>query len=367
MSRKNALFIISFIPFFYKSFRISTIRRSSFPPFQTFHPTQIVPNLNRKATLAPNAIMVRPYNSAHTKWLYYLFSSHIGLSWLLSIASATAIQKFNKTDFKSLLIPIPPLEEQLRIVQYIESIFDYIDLIENSQNDYADLVEVLKKAILQSAIQGKLIEQDNADEPASELLTRIRAEKKAQLGKKYVENYIYKSDDNRYYEHIGDKDVDITEEIPYDLPVNWCWERIENIMLLQAGKFITASEISDTKDENYNYPCYGGNGLRGYVKSFNTKGNYCIIGRQGALCGNIKQANGEFYATEHAVVVYPYCKMNTDLLFWFLTQMNFNQYATATAQPGLAVSKIDKVLFALPPLAEQERIVSKINEIFAQL
>ena len=271
----------------------------------------------------------------------------------------------------SFIIPVPPIVEQERIVKEIERFEPLLaeyDKLENQATKLDnEIYDKLKKSILQYAIQGKLVEQDETDESASVLLERIRAEKKAQIGKKYVESYIYKGDDNCYYEHIGDNDINITEEIPYDLPKNWCWERIENIMLLQAGKFITASEISDTKDENHNYPCYGGNGLRGYVKSFNTKGNYCIIGRQGALCGNIKRANGEFYATEHAVVVYPYCKLNTDLLFCFLTQMNLNQYATATAQPGLAVSKIDKVLFALPPLAEQERIVNKINEIFAQL
>ena len=324
-----------------------------------------------KVTVGGFVFILRGFynNDVFAKYLYYAIQSDYFTEKLKYItkASGSAFFNINKERFLQLILPIPTENEQLKIVSFLDEIFAYIDFIEQNQSDYSTLVESLKKAILQSAIQGKLVEQCEDDESASVLLEKIRAEKKAQLGKKYVESYIYKSDDNRYYEHIGDKDVDITEEIPYDLPVNWCWERIENIMLLQAGKFITASEISDTKDENYNYPCYGGNGLRGYVKSFNTKGDYCIIGRQGALCGNIKQANGEFYATEHAVVVYPYCKMNTDLLFWFLTQMNLNQYATATAQPGLAVSKIDKVLFALPPLAEQERIVSKINEIFAQL
>ena len=143
----------------------------------------------------------------------------------MSIVSATAIQKFNKTDFKTLFIPIPPLKEQERIVNYIEDIFGYIDLIEQNQADYTLLTESLKKAILQSAIQGTLVEQDVNDESASVLLERIRAEKKAQLGKKYVESYIFKGDDNRYYEHINEKSVDISENIPFELPRNWCWAR----------------------------------------------------------------------------------------------------------------------------------------------
>ena len=282
-----------------------------------------------------------------------------------------AIPHLNKNLFRSLLIGLPSLAEQKRIVAEIEKfeplIAEYDKLEQQATKLDSEIYDKLKKSILQYAIQGKLVPQDKNDEPASELLKRIRAEKKAQLGKKYVESYIYKGDDNCYYEHINGQDINISDDIPFDLPTNWRWERIENIMCLQAGKFISASEIFDEMNEEHPYPCYGGNGLRGYVKKYNTTGTHSLIGRQGALCGNIKQVNGIFYATEHAVVVTPYSTFNEKLLSLFLTQMNLNQYATATAQPGLAVSKIDKVFFPIPPLVEQERIANKINEIFAQL
>ena len=160
----------------------------------------------------------------------------------MSIVSATAIQKFNKTDFKTLFIPIPPLKEQERIVNYIEDIFGYIDLIEQNQADYTLLTESLKKAILQSAIQGTLVEQDVNDESASVLLERIRAEKKAQLGKKYVESYIFKGDDNRYYEKIGTEKQDISEEIPFDIPQSWVWVKVGNLFRHNTGKALNASD-----------------------------------------------------------------------------------------------------------------------------
>ena len=134
---------------------------------------------------------------------------------------------------------------------------------------------------------------------------------------------------------------------------------------MHAGKNIVASEISSNADETYRYKCIGGNGLRGYVQQFNTEGSFPIIGRQGALCGNINYVEGRFYATEHAVVVDTFCKTNVKWAFYFLIKLNLNQYATATAQPGLSVNTICDVQIPLPPLTEQQRIVAEIERWFA--
>ena len=132
---------------------------------------------------------------------------------------------------------------------------------------------------------------------------------------------------------------------------------------MQAGKNISASKIFAEYSELHPYRCVGGNGLRGYTDSYNTSGHYSIVGRQGALCGCLNIENGDFYATEHAVVVDAYDIVPTTFIYYFLTALNLNQYATATAQPGLAVSNIIEVMFPLPPIQEQQRIVEQIGLI----
>ena len=177
------------------------------------------------------------------------------------------------------------------------------------------------------------------------------------------------SDGSPYEKRVDAKgrvlsDKRITDEVPFEeLPEGWAWARLGSAFHMQAGKNIKASLLFDEQTEKAPYPCFGGNGIRGFVAKSNTRGDYPIIGRQGALCGNVKRATGEFYATEHAVVVT--CFSNTDVAWvcCFLTALNLNQYATATAQPGLAVSKISGVLIPVPPIAEQRRIVERINEL----
>ena len=208
----------------------------------------------------------------------------------------------------------------------------------------------LKNSILQLAIQGKLVEQRPEEGTAEELFAQIQAEKRRLVKEGKIKK---------------EKPLpEITEEEkPFEIPESWMWERIGEIFGLQAGKNITSANIYEEKSEQHPYQCFGGNGIRGFVATYNREGHFALIGRQGALCGNINLASGKFYATEHAVVVDHYSM--TDVLWsaWFLKALNLNQYATATAQPGLAVANIVKVLIPLPPLAEQKRIVAKIEEL----
>jgi len=211
----------------------------------------------------------------------------------------------------------------------------------------------LRQKILDLAIHGKLVPQDPNDEPASVLLERIRAEKERLIseGKIKRSRKTVRTTDTHHYEQ--------------DVPNGWCISTIGNVFTLQAGKNITANHISSSKNNKTAYPCFGGNGLRGYVNDFNRQGNYPIIGRQGALCGNINLAQGNFYATEHAVTVERYCNVDLMWVFYALIYLNLNQYATATAQPGLSVNVINEIPIAVPPLNEQLRISKQITTWFS--
>ena len=211
----------------------------------------------------------------------------------------------------------------------------------------------LRQKILDLAIHGKLVPQDPNDEPASVLLERIRAEKERLIseGKIKRSRKTLNTTDTHHYEQ--------------DVPNGWCISTIGNVFTLQAGKNITANHISSSKNNKTAYPCFGGNGLRGYVNDFNRQGNYPIIGRQGALCGNINLAQGNFYATEHAVTVERYCNVDLMWVFYALIYLNLNQYATATAQPGLSVNVINEIPIAVPPLNEQLRISKQITTWFS--
>lgn len=139
-------------------------------------------------------------------------------------------------------------------------------------------------------------------------------------------------------------------------------KKLKEICSMKAGKFVPTNEIYETQNENM-YPCFGGNGFRGYSKSFTHEGVYPIIGRQGALCGNVHLVKGKFHATEHAVVVTPNQNINVYWLKYKLELMNLNQYSTGVAQPGLSVNKIIEISCKVPPIEAQEKIVQAINNI----
>ena len=138
------------------------------------------------------------HNDTFSKFLLYQFTSTCYIKQLQAIAkkSGAAFYNINKTKFNGLPVFIPPLAEQARIVKRIEELFAQIEIIDQNRADIVNLYEEFRKRTLTLAIQGKLVPQDPNDEPASVLLERIRAEKKAKLGKKFVDSYIYKGDDN---------------------------------------------------------------------------------------------------------------------------------------------------------------------------
>ena len=137
------------------------------------------------------------------------------------------------------------------------------------------------------------------------------------------------------------------------------------VCLLKAGITTPADAIHDY-DEEHQIPCYGGNGIRGYVKESTQHGIYPIIGRQGALCGNLQLAQGDFHATEHAVLVTPLEKINIYWLFYLLKYMDLYRYHTGAAQPGLAVKTLNKVDIPVADLGQQNKFSTFVEKIDRQ-
>jgi len=143
----------------------------------------------------------------------------------------------------------------------------------------------------------------------------------------------------------------------------WKEKSLKEICRMQAGKFVSASNIQEHKQGNL-YPCYGGNGLRGYTKTSTNEGKYSLVGRQGALCGNVMLATGKFHATEHAIVVTPKDNVGTDWLYYELIRLNLNQHATGQAQPGLSVDNLEKIKIGIPvTLREQQKIANCLSSL----
>ena len=143
-----------------------------------------------------------------------------------------------------------------------------------------------------------------------------------------------------------------------DVPAHWEVRRLKTLCSMKSGDGITAMSIEPAGE----YPVYGGNGLRGYTSNYTHDGNFALIGRQGALCGNVHIACGRFWASEHAVVatLYP-----GHVLGWFgaiLGVMNLNQYSIAAAQPGLAVERVLNLWLSVPPSEEQAVIATYIEQ-----
>ena len=313
------------------------------------------------------------YDAALREWLVAWLQSY--KPHFAKLGMGGAQPNISRRTIVSRILPIPPLAEQRRIVKRINELMplveEYGELEDAREALDAALPDRLRKSVLQLAVRGGLVPQDPTDEPAGVLLERVRGQRRQLVAEGKMkaprggESIIFAGSDGRRYEKRVDargresEPVCIEDEIPFEIPEGWEWARLGSVFSMQAGKNIKASLLSDIQTENTPYPCFGGNGVRGFVAKPNASGDYPIIGRQGALCGNVRRASGDFYATEHAVIVR--CFLNADIAWacLFLSALNLNQYATATAQPGLAVSKISEVLIPIPPLAEQHRIVDR--------
>ena len=205
----------------------------------------------------------------------------------------------------------------------------------------------LKKSILQYAMQGKLVMQDPTDEPASELLKRIKAEKEQLIkdGKIKKEKQL----------------PPITQDkIPYELPQGWEWVSLGNIIKISSGNFLPAEKMN----QSGNIPVYGGNGINGYHNEYIIDKPTLIIGRVGFYCGCVHLSKGKAWVTDNAFITH-FSEKNIDINFlkWLLISSDLGKNDNATAQPVVSGKKIYPLIVSLPPFAEQKRIVEKLEEI----
>ena len=296
-----------------------------------------------------------------------------------------AIPHLNKSLFKSLIIGLPPLAEQERIVAEIEKfeplIAEYDKLEQQATKLDGEIYDKLKKSILQYAIQGKLVPQNSNDEPAAVLLERIRAEKKAQLGKKYVESYIYKGDDNSYYEKVGSETKNITDEIPFDIPDSWEWARVDTLFQHNTGKALNSA---NTKG-NY----------REYITTSNLYWNYFKLDSLKKMLFTDEEVdkcslkNGDLLVCEggdigraaiwnydipmciqnHIHRLRAYSAVETKLYYCvlYLYKQSGIIGGKGIGIQGLSTKALGRIIFPVPPLAEQKRIIEQINVIFSKL
>ena len=277
----------------------------------------------------------------------------------------------NSDSLSNLLIPLPPLTEQKRIVNRIVELEPYVSAYDIAETHLTALnttfPEALKKSILQEAVQGKLVPQNPDDEPASVLLERIRAEKQALIKAGKIRKDKHESAiitrDKIPYEIIDGKERCIADEVPFEIPDSWCWCRLGSIIQIESGKGLTSKQMIEGS-----IPVYGGNGITGYHNASLVHKETVVIGRVGYYCGSVHITEKEAWVTDNAfITTYPENSIYREYLVYTLRYMNLGQNNNATAQPVVSGKKIYPMLFPLPPLAEQHRIVAKIEEIMPMI
>ena len=338
---------------------------------------------------------VRFYGNIEPRFFQLLMESYKGAKILDNYSKGMTIQHLVQNSLNSIYFPLPPLAEQRRIVEKIKQLTPYLKKYGSVETTLSNLnlafPDDLKKSILQYAVQGKLVPQDPADEPASVLLERIRTEKEklikaGKIKRDKHESVIFRRD-NSYYEQVDGIERCIDDELPFEIPKSWEWTRLSTIAKVLGGKRIPAGRkltaentghvyirVSDMKDGTVIQ-----NGLL-YVPEdiFNSISKYIIkkedvfitvagtIGRIGKIPPELDGAN----LTENADRLV-FSSLNQDWMI-FLLQSSFiqNQIAEVTTkvgQPKLAIARIEKLLIPLPPLNEQTRIVEQIAAIFSQM
>ena len=306
------------------------------------------------------------------KYLFYYFKSELYQNFVRS-NSRSAQAGFNKSDLNRLVFPVPPISEQKRIAAKIAQLFALLRKVESSTQQYAKLQTLLKSKVLDLAMRGKLVKQDPNDEPASELLKKIKAEKAELIKEKKIKK-------SKPLPPITD------EEKPFDIPDSWEWVRLESVCdeigdidhkmprKTINGQYLYISPKDFTKNGiDYDHAKrISEDDFKKLSQKFLPKKGDLIFPRYGTI-GIIRKIN-----TERPVLVsYSCClirsnkNMSNDFIQYELkskiTKKEIDKYVNRSTQPNVGLKSIKSFLFPLPPLEEQKRIVSKIIELFSLL
>ena len=292
-------------------------------------------------------------------------------------AKGVAYPAINDDRLYKALIPIPPVAEQHRIVSAIDSVnmplCEYGSKEETLRILNTSFPENLKKSILQEAVQGKLVPQDPSDEPAEALLERIRVEKRrlikeGKVKKDKRESVIFRRD-NSHYEKLDGMERCIDDELPFEIPENWCWVRFGTALVNRDAERIPLPVSQREKlDKKYDY--YGASGVIDKVDRYLFDKPLLLVGEDGAnLLLRSKPiafiASGQYWVNNHAHVIDAVAGVDLRYIALFINATNLAPYVTGTAQPKMNQEKLNSILVPLPPTNEQHRIVSAFEGIAA--
>ena len=326
------------------------------------------------------------------EFLFLFYQSSLYQS-VIHANSRSAQAGFNKEDLSSLFFPLPPRSEQKRIVCAYEKLQPFLNAYDDAAHSLAtmnkDFPEALKKSILQEAVQGKLVPQDPSDEPAEALLERIRAEKQrlikeGKIKKDKHESVIFRRD-NSHYEKRGSEEVCIDEEIPFEIPENWAWCRASSL-----GTMIRGRGIKRTETVAQGCPCIRyGEIYTTYETSFDSAVSFvpetldkdCLHFSSGDVVFTLTGENKVDIAKTVAFLGEGQIAAGGDLAFWTHHGMNplylvyymaspycielKRRTATGDIIVHISTSKVGDFLVPIPPIKEQNRIVSAIEQLFA--
>ena len=323
-----------------------------------------------------------------TKYIDLVFLK-IAFDTLFSFSEGSSIPQLTVPTIKQFLIPLPPIAEQKRIVTAIETIFTQIDILETNKADLQTAVKQAKSKILDLAIHGKLVPQDPADEPASVMLERLRAEKEAKIAAGEIkcrknDSYIYKnSTDNCYYQKFTDGyEADISDEIPFDVPDGWAWCRLGEIYYHTTGKALKKSNEKGSLKKyittsNLYWDTFDLSEVRTMYFTDDELDKYTIKKGDLVLCngGDVGRAaiwsyDKDICYQNHISRMRP--KTNGIENRFFLYVLKFYKEQNMLKGKGIGISSLSasdllSVIIPLPSLFEQQRIVAKIEELFAKL